>query len=63
MASGAPILVDREDGVVDEGLMLLLVGAVLAASVVVALGAVGNGPDVLSILIPFGGSCRTTSQV
>jgi cell volume regulation protein A len=46
--------VDREDGVVDEGLMLLLVGAVLAASVLVALGAARTGLPVLVAFLALG---------
>jgi potassium/hydrogen antiporter len=43
-----------EDGAVDEGLMLLLVGAVLALSVVVALGAARTGLPVLVAFLALG---------
>ena len=43
-----------EDGAVDEGLLLLLVGAILAASIVVALGAARTGLPVLVTFLALG---------
>jgi potassium/hydrogen antiporter len=43
-----------EDGVVEEGLLLLLVGAVLAASIVVAMGAARTGLPVLVAFLGLG---------
>src|SRR5688500_378229 len=43
-----------EDDGVDEGLMLLLVGAILAASIVVALGAARTGLPVLVAFLALG---------
>jgi hypothetical protein len=44
----------REDGGVDEGLLLLLLGAVLAASVLLALGAARTGLPVLVAFLLLG---------
>jgi cell volume regulation protein A len=41
-------------GLVDEGLMLLLVGAILAASIVLALGAARTGLPVLVVFLALG---------
>ena len=43
-----------EDELVDEGLVLLLVGAILAASIVVALGAARTGVPVLVAFLGLG---------
>ena len=43
-----------EDRSVDEGLLLLAVGAILAGSIVVALGAARTGLPVLSAFLALG---------
>src|SRR5438034_9893736 len=43
-----------EDTFVDEGLLLLLVGAILAASIVLALGAARTGLPVLVAFLGLG---------
>jgi potassium/hydrogen antiporter len=49
-----PATPTRKDAGVDEGLLLLLVGAILAASVVVALGAARTGLPVLVAFLGLG---------